>query len=61
MAELTSKELSALQDQLGYEQILVKKYRTMAEQCSDVKLRNDFRNYADKHQQHYNMLLTFLQ
>lgn len=39
MAELTSKELSALQDQLGYEQILVKKYRTMAEQCSDVKVK----------------------
>ena len=61
MANLTTRELAALEDQLSFEQTLVKKYRTMAEQCGDVRLKNDFRTYADKHQQHYNMLLTFLQ
>jgi len=61
VANLTAKELSALEDQLNHEQTLVKKYRAMACLCNDTKIEADFTNIAEKHQQHYNTLLTFLQ
>jgi len=61
MANLTSKELSALEDQIGYEQTLVKKYEAMACLCSDTKIQQDLNNFANKHRQHYNMLVNFLQ
>ena len=61
MVNLTSKELSALEDQIGFEQTLVKKCQAMACLCNDLKLQQDFNNYAARHQQHANTLLNFLQ
>ena len=58
---LTAKELTAHEDQAGCEQVLVKKYKAMACLCSDTKLQGDLNVMADKHQQHYNTLMTFLQ
>jgi hypothetical protein len=61
MANLTSKELSALEDQIKSEQVLVKKYRAMACLCSDMTTKTSFDSYADKHQQHCDTLMGFLQ
>ncbi|MBC7765891.1 MAG: spore coat protein [Hyphomonadaceae bacterium] len=61
MPNITSKELSALEDQLNYEQMLVKKYRTFAGQCSDVALQNKCTQIANKHQEHFNKLMNYLQ
>ncbi|MBE6949272.1 MAG: spore coat protein [Ruminococcaceae bacterium] len=61
MTNLTAKELSALEDQMNHEQTLVKKYQAMACLCNDTKMQQDFNNFAAKHQQHFNTLLTFLQ
>ncbi len=61
MANLTSKELTALEDQINYEQVLVKKYRAMACLCNDNKIRADLDGIATKHQQHADRLMTFLQ
>lgn len=61
MANLTSKELTALEDQIGHEETLVKKYEAMAALCNDQKIARSFTTYADKHRQHYNTLVTFLQ
>ncbi len=61
MADLTTKELSALDDQVRHEQVLVKKYQAMACLCSDTALQNELNSIADKHQQHCNTLLSFLQ
>jgi len=61
MANLTSKELSALEDQIGSEQNMVKKYQAMACLCNDTKRQQELNNMATKHQQHYNTLITFLQ
>lgn len=60
MANLTSKELTALEDQLGYEQVLVKKYRTLAEQCSDQNIRTQLEGIAAKHREHFDKLKTYL-
>ncbi|MDR0862426.1 MAG: spore coat protein [Oscillospiraceae bacterium] len=61
MANLTSKELTALEDQIGMEKTLVKKYQAMSGLCTDAKLKQCLSDVAQKHQQHYNTLLTFLQ
>lgn len=61
MANLTSKELSALEDQIGHEETLVKKYETLAAMTNDAKFKQDFTNFANKHRQHFNTLVTFLQ
>ena len=61
MANLASKELTALEDQLSQEQVLVKKYKAMACLCNDNQIRSNLDCIADKHQQHFDTLMTFLQ
>ncbi len=61
MANLTSKELSAIEDQIGQEQTLVKMYEAMACLCNDTNVQNELNGYANRHKQHYNTLLSFLQ
>ncbi len=60
MQNLTSKELSALEDQLNYENLLITKYRTFAEQCTDPTLKSKCSSIADKHQDHFNTLMYYL-
>lgn len=61
MPNLTSKELTALEDTLGSEQNLVKKYQAMASVCTDPAIRQNLENAAQKHQEHVNSLSAFLQ
>ena len=61
MANLTSKELTALEDTIGQEETLVKKYDAMAALCRDQKIQQEFTSIANKHRQHYNTLVSFLQ
>ena len=58
---LTTKELNALSEQINSEQVLVKKYRKMAELAGDGSIKANLNTYADKHQQHANTLMGFLQ
>lgn len=60
MSNITSKELSALDDQLNLEQVLVKKYRTFANQCSDPQLKAKCNQIADRHQTHFDTLMNYL-
>ena len=60
MANLTTKELTALDDQIRHEQVLVKKYQAMACLCTDAKVQGDLRSIADKHQKHCDTRLGFL-
>ncbi len=61
MANLTSKELTALEDQIGMEQTLVKKYEAMACLCNDTAIQQNLNNFAQRHRTHYSTLLQFLQ
>ena len=61
MANLTSKELAALEDQIGCEATLVKKYEAMACLCADPRIQSQFNDFANKHRAHYNTLVSFLQ
>ncbi len=58
---LTIKELSALQEQLRQEKLLIKKYRIYASHTQSGELKAKFNMVADKHQQHFNTMMGYLQ
>lgn len=57
---LTEKELSALEQQLRREQLLVQKYKVYASVCSDHQLKLRCEQIAAQHQGHYTALLNQL-
>ena len=60
MPTLTAKELSAIKDQLGIEQNLIKKYQMYAQTTQDPAIRTKCEGIANRHQQHFNTLLGHL-
>ena len=60
MANLTTKELNSLSDQLDFEKVLCCKYQAAAQECTDTDLKASFQKYADQHKQNYDTLLNFL-
>ena len=60
MANLTTKELSALEDQLGFEKMLCCKYQDAANSTSEAELKTSYNQYAAQHKQNYETLLGFL-
>ena len=57
---ITSKELSWIEDQLNLEELLVKKYRMAESMATDEVIRTKMRNTAEKHQQHFDKLMSHL-
>ena len=55
-----TKELSAIEDQLGVEQTLVKKFALYAQMTTDPQLKTQFEQNSAKHQNHYDRLLQQL-
>lgn len=60
MANLTSKELSAIEDQLNHEQIMVKKFKMYSQACTDPQLKQKCEQISAAHQAHFNKLLSQL-
>ena len=60
MAQITTKELSALSDLLTMEENMTAKYRQTAEQTADATLKNHYEQMAMRHQTHYDELLSNL-
>ncbi len=60
MPDLTSKELSAIEDQLSQEQLLVRKYRMYSKAATDPRLKTKCEQIAARHQNHYDKLLSHL-
>ncbi|WP_312645226.1 spore coat protein [Hydrogenoanaerobacterium sp.] len=60
MANLTSKELSAIEDQLSVEQNLIKKYKMYSQASTDPQLKAKCEQVAAKHQDHFNKLMGHL-
>lgn len=60
MANLSSKELSALEDLLEQEQSLIKKYKMYAQQVTDEQIRTKYEQIAAKHQNHFTRLYSQL-
>ena len=60
MANLTTKEATALNEELGSEQVLVAKFRGMAAMCNDVAIKTKLEQIASRHQQHYDRIVKYL-
>ncbi len=60
MVDLTTKELTALEDQLGLEQNMIKKYRMYSTLCTDPQLKAKCEQIAAQHTEHFNKLLSHL-
>lgn len=60
MTNLTAKELSAIEDQLNCEQMLIKKYKAYAQVATDPQIKSTCEQLANQHKQHYNTLMGHL-
>lgn len=60
MANLTTKELAAIEDQLEMEQNTIKKFQMYASQTTDPQLKTRCEQIASKHQNHFNTLMGHL-
>ncbi|MGN0308060.1 MAG: hypothetical protein ACI4DN_07570 [Lachnospiraceae bacterium] len=56
MTQLSEKELSTLKDLLSEEELLVKKFKMLAEHAETQQLKCKMEDIADKHQGHFNEL-----
>lgn len=60
MLSITSKELNAIEDQLNYEQLIVKKYKYYANICQDAQIKTICEQIAAQHKAHFEKLLIYL-
>lgn len=60
MTQLSEKELSSIKDLLSEEDLLVKKYKMLAEHAETVELKSKMTSISDKHQKHFNELYSKL-
>ncbi len=58
---LTTEELKAIEDQLGAEELMIKKMKTYASQLSDPQLKTCCDQIISQHKKHYTTLLNHLQ
>ena len=56
MTQLSEKELSTIKDLLSEEELLVKKFKMLAEHAETQQLKCKMEDIADKHQGHFNEL-----
>ena len=60
MSQLSEKELSTLKDLLADEDLLVKKFKMLAEHAEDATLKAKMTEISNKHQGHFNELYSKL-
>ena len=56
MVQLSEKELSALHELLAEEELLVKKFKMLAQHAEDQQIKNQMESIAKKHQGHFDEL-----
>ena len=56
MAQLSEKELASIQELLSDEDLLVKKFKMLAEQATDASVKSKMLEISEKHQSHLNEL-----
>ncbi|MBR2044725.1 MAG: hypothetical protein IJ958_01155 [Agathobacter sp.] len=60
MAQLSEKELASLQELLSDEDLLVKKFKMLAEHATDEQVKSKMLEISAKHQDHLNELYSHL-
>ena len=60
MSNLSEKDLSAINELLSEEELLVKKFQMLSQQTNDAEIKHEFESIASKHQGHFNRLYAHL-
>lgn len=60
MAQLSEKELASIQELLADEDLLVKKFKMLAEHAENEQVKTKMLEISDKHQKHVNELYSHL-
>lgn len=60
MAQLSEKELASIQELLADEDLLVKKFKMLAEHAQDSQVKEKMLEISDKHQSHFNEIYSHL-
>lgn len=60
MAQLSEKELSALNDLLADEELLTRKFSMLAKQTDDMEIKQKYEQISQQHQEHFNSLYDYL-
>lgn len=60
MGQISEKELSLLNDLLADEELLVKKFKMLAQQAQDQEIKNKYERISEQHQGHFNALYSYL-
>lgn len=60
MTNLSEKELSSLHSLLSEEELLIKKFKMLADQTSNQEIKGKFEEISSKHQGHFNALYAQL-
>ncbi len=60
MAQLSEKELASIQELLADEDLLVKKFKMLAEHAENDQVKTKMLEISDKHQKHVNELYSHL-
>ena len=60
MANLTTEELKAIEDQLGAELLIIKKFKSYAVLSTDAQIKTQCEQIAGRHQNHFDRLLSYL-
>lgn len=57
---ISEKELSALNDLLSEEELLIKKFQMLAEHSNDENIKNRFMAISNEHKEHFRSLYSQL-
>ena len=60
MADLSEKELSSIQDILNQEDLLIKKFKNLSNQCEDEEIKDKLMSISDRHQKYYDSVYAEL-
>ncbi|MBO5657572.1 MAG: hypothetical protein J6R94_05255 [Agathobacter sp.] len=60
MSQLSEKELSAIQELLADEDLLVKKFQMLASHATDEQVKAELERISSRHQNHLNQLYSKL-
>ena len=60
MNQISEKELSALNDLFTGEELLIKKFQVLADNCSDSEIKAKFTEISNEHKEHFRSLYSQL-
>lgn len=60
MSDLTCKELASIKEQLSTEKLLISKYNFYSQISEDPEIKEKCKDFASRHQKHYDNIFSYL-